>query len=159
MKRQTSLFFNNRWLLTVALSSTAVITCQATTSLSIANEVEIKDSQVATATDKKLLNKALQVIQKTMNRAKTTGTPYLVSCRYKIKGDKPVAASTEVRYSDYRKTSDSRSVEISPFEGKIDRVVDFTYKPKSQRLAVVDRDPENLAKCLVNSKTVHQIKI
>jgi hypothetical protein len=101
--------------------------------------------------ENQLMKKAMRVIKKTIKRA--NGTPYFISCRYKIKDNKPVAASTEVRYLDYRKKSDSRSVELEQFDGKVDRIVDFVYKPNLPKtLAVVHRDPINLMRRLASKK-------
>lgn len=93
--------------------------------------------------DAQLLKRAISYIRRTIKRANNTGTPYLVSCQYKIENDKPVSATAEVHYADYRKKADEYSVEFAPTSGKLDRVVKFVYKPKTNVLAVVDLDGQN----------------
>lgn len=93
--------------------------------------------------DAQLLKRAISYIRRTIKRANNTGTPYLVSCQYKIENDKPVSATAEVHYSDYRKKSDEYSVEFAPTSGKLDRLVKFVYRPKTNVLAVVNLDAQN----------------
>lgn len=102
--------------------------------------------------EKTLLPKAMKTIKKVMRRATQGGTPYFVSCKYTLKEDKTVAAKTEVRYLDYRKEADRKLVQITPLEGTPDGLVEFVYKPKSETLTVVYRDPKNPSKRLATQK-------
>lgn len=169
MKRQTSSFFNKLALLRAVVLSASLITLtprvfavdqsmatQAGNTVTASSKKEVAQDGVTTQAknEKLLFSKALRVIKRTFRRAKASGTPYFISCQYKIKDNKPVAASTEVRFLDYRKEAELRSVEITPVDGKLDRVVEFVYKPKNGTLAVVDRDPENLSKRLATRKQV-----
>ena len=89
-----------------------------------------------------LLKTAVSSIKKTIKQAK--GTPYFVSCAYKIKNNKPVSALTEIHYLDYRKKPDAYSVDFVSASGvALDRVVKFVYKPKTNVLSVVDLDADN----------------
>lgn len=156
MKRQTSFLQTSKAFTAIVFSLLTVLTPHAEGTAADTNQ----DSQVeqvatdSTDVDHKLFAKALRVIKKAIKRAESAGTPYRVSCRYDLKDNKPVAAATEVHYSDYRKKADSQSVEFSKIEGKADRVVEFLYKPNSRTLAVLDRDPSRPSRRLATRKTI-----
>jgi hypothetical protein len=156
VKRQTSLTMRSLMLLRAVVITSCGLTlvpavfagdvATVATTTAIAPVEQTKDEKSET----RLLNKAVRVIQRTMKRA--NGKPYFVTCQYKIKDNKPVAASTEVHYLDYRKKSDARSVEFTRIDGKLDRVVEFVYKPNNKTLAVVERDPINNARRLTTRR-------
>lgn len=157
VKRQTSLTILRSLMALRALVLTSCILTIVPAAFAVDKTAGVEQIESVQTPDKdeksenQLMKKAMRVIKKTIKRA--NGTPYFISCRYKIKNNKPVAASTEVRYLDYRKKSDSRSVEFEQFDGKIDRVVEFVYKPNSPKtLAVVHRDPVNLMRRLASKK-------
>lgn len=146
VKRQTSMAIPGLMsfkVLVMAFCGLSVVSVALADRSAIGNSAEVVSQPEGEKNDQKqdikLLNRAVRVIRQTMKRAH--GTPYFVSCQYKIKDNKPVAASTEVHYTDYRKKSDARSVEFTRVDGRPDRVVDFVYKPNSKTLAVVERDP------------------
>lgn len=154
MKRQTSFFSFRAFVISVGL----ITFTSAAFTVDVPKETRKEQVAGEIKSEKQLYNNALRMIRKTAKRARTSGTPYRISCQYKIKDNKPVSASTEVHYADYRKKSDSQSVDFVPVDGKLDRVVEFVYKPNSGTLAIFDRDPEKLSKRLATSK-VNKIKI
>lgn len=136
MKRQTSLV---RVLALGILGVTSVSQAQVEdTSKAVLQEYKSKNIELNS--DKKLFNQAIRVIRRAVNRARAKGTPYFVSCEYKIKDDKPVAAVTEVHYSNYRKKPELHSFQIQPLVSQktVDRTVKFVYKPNLKSLAVVE---------------------
>lgn len=159
MKRQTSFSIFSGFVISVSLAVfTSVVSARdvndrgyevsPSTGLRVNCELVAGESK----SEKLLYKNALRVIKKAEKRARISGTPYRISCQYKIKDDKTVSASTEVHYADYRKKSDSQSIEFAPVDGKLDRVVEFVYKPNSGVLAVVDRDPAKLSKRLATRR-------
>lgn len=140
--RQTSNISRNHAL----LKALVVSACMVTTSLCAAVKPEKNIpvlSEKKNVSDAQLFKRAVSYIRRTIKRANNTGTPYLVSCQYKIENNKPVSATAEVHYADYRKKADEFSVEFAPTNGKLERVVKFVYKPKTNTLAVVDLDAHN----------------
>lgn len=138
--RQTSNILRNH----VLLKALVVSACMATTSIYAVANPEKNPVPTAPSTKKSedlLLKRAISHIRRTIKRS--TGTPYFITCQYKIKDNKAVSATTEVHYADYRKESDESSVEFAPTNGKLDRVVKFVYKPKTNTLAVVDLDAQS----------------
>lgn len=142
MIRQTSNILRNH----VLLKALVISACMVTTSVFAVTKPEKLVPTLAEKTktsEEQLFKRAVSYIRRAMKRANGTGTPYLVSCQYKIENNKPVSATAEVHYADYRKKADEFSVEFAPTNGKLDRVVKFVYKPKANMLAVVDLDSHN----------------
>ncbi|MBM3886637.1 hypothetical protein FJ364_01790 [Candidatus Dependentiae bacterium] len=155
MKRQTSLIKESNFrVLKVLVLSLSLVISASTASLakttSYAEQAAVIESVGLKKEENKLIKKAVRVIKKTIKRAK--GTPCLISCQYKIKNNKPVSASTEVRYLDYRKQADQHSIEFAAVDGELDRIVEFVYKPNQKTLAVVERDPTNMGRRLTRKK-------
>lgn len=148
MKRQTS-FMSFK---VVVMSCAAVVLMPAVLADETVQEMRKEQIICEIKSEAQLYNKALRALKRAFSRAKASGTPYYVSCKYSIKDNKAISASTEVHYADYRKKSDLQSVEFSPAQGKLDRVVEFVYKPKSETLAVIDRDPINVSKRISTRK-------
>ena len=75
--------------------------------------------------------------------AQKTGSPFRISCTYRMIGDRPVSATTKVYYIDYRKESETLpDCTFTPQAGDIDRVVEVVYKPSEKKcVTLVDRDP------------------
>ena len=156
MKRQTSLALRSLVALRTLVLTTSMVTL-VPTAFAAKPVTRVEQNETVQTRDEKsenrLIKKAMRVINRTIKNKRAHGTPCFVSCRYKIKDNKPVAASTEVRYLDYRKQSDQHAIEFAPVEGKLDRVVEFVYKPNSPKtLAVVDRDPVNPSRRLGTKK-------
>ena len=152
VKRQNTLTLTSVICLrAIALLVGFVVLNQPLVSAKVVSQRTIKKLETNDDTEKKLIKKVTRFIKKTIKNA--TGTPYFVSCRYTIKNNEPVAASTEIRYAEYRKPSESTLVEYKATDGTHDRVVDFVFKPSSPKtLAVVERDPVKITRRLAAKK-------
>ena len=85
--------------------------------------------------EKKLIAKAKDIIADELNHAQ--GTPYLVLCEFDKHGNNMVAASTEIRYTEYRKEPTVHT--LAAHRPRSSQRIKVVYRPQADSYSIVDR--------------------
>jgi hypothetical protein len=85
--------------------------------------------------EKKLIEKAKDIIANELNTAQ--GTPYLVLCEFDRHGNNMIAASTEIRYTEYRKEPTVHT--LAAHRPRSSQCIKVIYRPLDDKYSIVDR--------------------
>ena len=90
-------------------------------------------------TDDALARHAMNTIKNEL--IKKTGSPFRVSCTYRLAQSRPVSAITKIYYIDYHKDADAFERSFVTRNNKVDRVVEVVYKPSEKNyISLVEKD-------------------
>lgn len=90
-------------------------------------------------TDDAIAQHAMNTIKNELS--KKTGSPFRVSCTYRLAQSRPVSATTKIYYIDYHKDADAFERSFVTRNNKIDRIVEVVYKPSEKNyISLVEKD-------------------